>query len=143
MYNKVILMGRLTKDPDVRYTQGEQPNAIARFTLAVNRQYQRQGDEEQADFISCVAFGGTAEFIEKYFHKGNSILVEGRIQTGSYTNRDGQKVYTTDVMVEKANFTGEKRESQQQAAPAAPAPADNGGEFMSIPEGVIEELPFN
>ena len=140
MYNKVILMGRLARDPDVRYSQGEQPKAIARFTLAVNRQYQRQGDEEQADFINCVAFGGTAEFIEKYFAKGNSILVEGRIQTGSYTNKDGQKVYTTDVMVEKASFTGEKRESQQQAAPA---PTDNGGEFMSIPEGVVEELPFN
>lgn len=141
MYNKVILMGRLTKDPDVRYTQGEQPTAIARFTLAVNREYQKQGEERQADFITCVAFGSRAEFIEKYFHKGNSILIEGRIQTGSYTDKEtGKTVYTTDIVVEKANFTGEKRESQQQAAPA---PADNGGEFMSIPEGVVEELPFN
>lgn len=141
MYNKVILMGRLTKDPDVRYSQGEQPKAIARFTLAVNREYQRQGEERQADFITCVAFGSRAEFIEKYFAKGNSILIEGRIQTGSYDDQEtGKKVYTTDIVVEKANFTGEKRESQQQAAPA---PADNGGEFMSIPEGVVEELPFN
>jgi len=139
MYNRVILMGRLTRDPEVRYSQGEQPKAIARFTLAVNREYQKQGDETQADFINCVSFGGTAEFIEKYFHKGNSILVEGRIQTGSFEDKEtGKKVYTTDIVVEKARFTGEKRESQQQAAPA-----DNGGEFMSIPDNIVEELPFS
>ena len=138
--NRVILMGRLTRDPDIRYAQGS-TTAIARFTLATDRDYQREGEERRADFISCIAFDKKAELIEKHFRKGNLIAIEGRIQAGSYTNKDGQTVYTTDVIVDKVSFTGEKREEtpQQQAQPSV----DTGGEFMSIPEGVIEELPFS
>ena len=137
--NRVILMGRLTRDPDIRYAQGSN-TAIARFTLAIDRDYQREGEERQADFISCIAFDKKAELIEKHFRKGNLIAIEGRIQTGSYTNKDGQTVYTTDIIVDKVSFTGEKREeTPQQAQPSV----DTGGEFMSIPEGVIEELPFS
>ena len=138
--NRVILMGRLTRDPDIRYAQGSN-TAIARFTLAIDRDYQKEGEERQADFINCVAFDKKAELIEKHFGKGNLIAIEGRIQTGSYTNNDGQKVYTTEIFVDKVSFTGEKREQtpQQQAQPSV----DTGGEFMSIPEGVVEELPFN
>lgn len=105
--NKVILMGRLTRDPDVRYTQGENPMAIARYTLAVDRRFKREG-EATADFISCVAFGKQAEFAEKYFRQGIRIVITGRIQTGSYTNRDGNKVYTTDVVVEEQEFAESK-----------------------------------
>ena len=102
--NKVMLMGRMTRDAEVRYTQGENSSAVARFTLAVDRRFKRQGDEQTADFISCVAFGKTAEFIEKYGHQGTKFVVEGCIQTGSYTNKDGIKVYTTDVIVEQVEF---------------------------------------
>ena len=133
--NKVILLGRLTKDPDVRCAQGERPTMIARYTLAVNRRFQREG-EAQADFISCVAFGKSAEFAEKYLHQGTKLLITGRIQTGSYTNRDGQKVYTTDVIVEDKEFaeTKKNRETGQQE--------DKDG-FMNIPDGVDDEgLPF-
>ena len=98
--NKVILMGRLTRDPEVRYSQGEQAVAVARYTLAVDRRFRRDNDQQTADFINCVAFGKSGEFAEKYFHKGIKIVVTGRIQTGSYTNQEGQKVYTTDVVVE-------------------------------------------
>ena len=136
--NRVWLCGRLTKDPDVRYTQGAEPMAIARYTLAVDR---RKKDENSADFISCVAFGKSAEFAEKYLHKGIKIAVEGRIQTGSYTNKDGKKVYTTDVVVESTEFAESKNSAQQ--APAEPA-ADMDEGFMSIPDGVDDEgLPFN
>ena len=136
--NRVCLCGRLTKDPDVRYTQGAEPMAIARYTLAVDR---RKKDENSADFISCVAFGKSAEFAEKYLHKGMKILVEGRIQTGSYTNKDGKKIYTTDVVVESTEFAESKNPAQQ--APAAPT-ADMGEGFMRIPDGVDDEgLPFN
>ena len=102
--NKVILMGRLTRDPEVRYSQGEQATAIARYTVAVDRRFRRDGDSQTADFIGCVAFGRQAEFAEKYLRKGTKIALTGRIQTGSYTNRDGQKVYTTDVVVEEQEF---------------------------------------
>ena len=136
--NLVCLCGRLTKDPDVRYTQGAEPMAIARYTLAVDR---RKKDENSADFISCVAFGKSAEFAEKYLHKGIKILVEGRIQTGSYTNKDGKKIYTTDVVVESTEFAESKNSAQQ--APAEPT-ADMGEGFMNIPDGVDDEgLPFN
>ncbi len=141
--NKVILMGRLTRDPDVRYTQGEEPMAIARFTLAVDRRGKRDG-EASADFPSCVCFRRTAEFIEKYAHQGTKLVVAGRIQTGSYTNRDGQKVYTTDVVVEEAEFAESKaaadRNAQQTPSPSPDTGADG---FMNIPDGIEEELPFD
>ena len=108
--NKVILMGRLTRDPEIRFSQGENSLAVARFTLAVDRRFKRDGDQT-ADFISCVAFGRTAEFFEKYIKQGTKVVVEGRIQTGSYTNRDNQKVYTTDVVVENAEFAESKNAS--------------------------------
>lgn len=133
--NKVILMGRLTRDPEVRYTQGDKPTAVARYTLAVNRTYKRQG-EPDADFINCVAFGRAGEFAEKYFKQGIRIVVSGRIQTGSYTNRDGVKVYTTDIIVESQEFA----ESKSSSRPTE-TPDDNG--FMNIPDGLDEELPFS
>lgn len=135
--NKVILLGRLTRDPDVRYSQGENNLAIARYTLAVDRRFQRNGDQS-ADFISCVAFGKAAEFAEKWFKQGIKIAVTGRIQTGSYTNKDGAKVYTTEVVVEEQEFAESKSNSESQPAPA---PSDSDG-FMSIPDGVEDELPF-
>lgn len=136
--NLVCLCGRLTKDPDVRYTQGAEQMAIARYTLAVDR---RKKGENSADFISCVSFGKSAEFAEKYLHKGIKIAVEGRIQTGSYTNKDGKKIYTTDVVVESTEFAESKNSAQQ--APAEPT-ADMGEGFMKIPDGVDDEgLPFN
>lgn len=142
--NKVILMGRLTRDPDVRYSQGETPMAIARYTLAVDRRFRREGNDQTADFISCVSFGKTAEFAERYYHKGTKICVSGRIQTGSYTNKDGQKVYTTEVVVEEQEFAESKNASSEgdaAAAPSAPsAPAGDG--FINIPDGIDEELPF-
>lgn len=140
--NKVMLVGRLTKDPEVRYSQGATQTAIARFTLAVDRRFKRDG-EQNADFISCVAFGKTAEFLEKYGRKGTKFVVEGRIQTGSYTNKEGVKVYTTDVAVENVEFAESKNVSDNTDAGSAPAaaPADDG--FMNIPDGIDEELPFN
>ena len=146
--NKVILMGRLTRDPEVRYSQGERPTAVARYTLAVNRTFKRAG-EPDADFINCVAFGRTAEFAEKYFRQGIRIVVSGRIQTGSYTNRDGMKVYTTDVIVDEQEFAESKASSDQSAAafggrPSMAAPsAPIGDGFMNIPDGLDEELPFS
>lgn len=142
--NKVVLMGRLTREPDVRYSQGESPMAIARYTLAVDRRFRRDGNEQSADFISCVSFGKTAEFAERYFHKGTKITISGRIQTGSYTNKDGQTVYTTEVVVEEQEFAESRNASQgnDYSAPAAPsAPAGDG--FINIPDGIDEELPFN
>ncbi|EOT22561.1 single-stranded DNA-binding protein [Eubacterium sp. 14-2] len=146
--NKVILMGRLTRDPEVRYSQGEQATAVARYTLAVDRRFKRDNDQQTADFINCVAFGRSGEFAEKYFHKGTKIAITGRIQTGSYTNQDGQKVYTTDVVVEEQEFAESKAASEGQAGgyqPAArPAPSAAVGDgFMNIPDGIDEELPFN
>lgn len=138
--NKVVLMGRLTKDPEVRYSQGNNPMAIARYTLAVERKFKRDG-EPNADFINCVAFGKNGEFAEKYLHKGIKILVEGRWQSGSYTNRDGQKVYTNDCVVESCEFAESKNASQSERPQVAPQMDSDG--FMSIPDGIDEELPFN
>ncbi len=145
--NKVILMGRLTRDPDVRYSQGENSMAIARYTLAVDRRFNRGGEENNTDFINIVAFGKAGEFAEKYLHKGTKVLVTGRIQTGSYTNKDGQKVYTTDVVAEDQEFAESKNASSGEGGSgnytrsSAPVAAD--GDFMSIPEGIVEELPFS
>ena len=140
--NKVILMGRLTRDPSIRYTQGENNTCVARYTLAVDRKYKREG-EQAADFINCVAFGKTAEFTEKYLKQGTKIVITGRIQTGSYTNKDGNKVYTTDVIVEDCEFTESKNASQStQPSQPEPSPTDADG-FMNIPDGLEEELPFN
>lgn len=140
--NKVILMGRLTRDPEVRYTQGEKATAIARYTLATDRR------GEGADFIPCVAFGHQGEFAEKYFKKGTKIVLEGHIQTGSYTNKEGVKVYTTDVIVENQEFAESKkganeddRAARDEAAMQGYSSAGDG--FMNIPEGIDEELPFN
>ena len=143
--NKVILMGRLTRDPDVRYSSGENAMAIARYTLAVDRRFKRNGDDQTADFINCVAFGKQGEFAEKYLRKGTKIAATGRIQTGSYTNKDGQKVYTTDVVVEEQEFAESKNAGTDNSGftQAAPAAADPGDGFMNIPDGIDEELPFN
>lgn len=150
--NKVILMGRLTRDPDVRYSAGDNSTAVARYTLAVDRRFSRRednGNGQNADFISCVAFGKSAEFAEKYLHQGTKIVITGRIQTGSYVNRDGQKVYTTDVVVEdqefaesKATDSGSRSENSKQQNSRNAAPVDES-RFMNIPEGLDEELPFN
>jgi single-strand DNA-binding protein len=147
--NRVILMGRLTRDPDVRYSQNADGSmAVARYTLAVDRRRSRSSDssEQTADFISCVAFGKSGEFAEKYLHQGTKICVSGRIQTGSYTNKDGQKVYTTDVVVEDQEFAESKSSqgdsSYAQSRPTPQAPVGDG--FMNIPDGVEDEgLPFN
>lgn len=136
--NAVQLVGRFTRDPDVRYT--ESGLSIARFTIAVDRRFKKEG-EQAADFINCVSFGKTAEFIEKYFGKGMRIGVTGRIQTGSYTNKDGAKVYTTDVIVEAAEFVESKSNTGAQEAQGFGTPGDDG--FMNIPDGIDEELPFN
>lgn len=145
--NKVILMGRLTRDPEVRYSQGESSLAIARYTIAVDRRFKRDGDQQTADFITCVSFGKTAEFAEKYYRQGTKVLVTGRIQTGSYTNKDGQKVYTTEVVVEEQEFAESKAAASesggfQQTARPEPSQAVGDG-FMNIPDGIDEELPFN
>lgn len=136
--NKVILMGRLTKNPEVRYGGQQNDKAVAKFSLAVDRKFKREGDEQTADFISCVAFGKTAEFLEKYAGKGSKFVIEGRIQTGSYTNKDGNKVYTTDVVVENVEFAESKKSENNNPEPQ---PDDDG--FMNIPDGIDEELPFN
>ena len=147
--NKVILMGRLTRDPEVRYSSGENALAIARYTLAVDRRF-RKDNEASADFIGCVAFGKGGEFAEKYLRQGAKIVVTGRIQTGSYTNREGQKVYTTEVVVEDQEFAESKAASQNNSQtsagnrqqPPPPMPTDKDG-FMQILDGIDEELPFN
>lgn len=139
--NKVILMGRLTRDPEVRYSQGETPMAIARYSLAVDRRGRQSQEGQTADFINCVAFGRQGEFAEKYLHKGTKITLSGRIQTGSYTNKDGVKVYTTDVVVEEQEFAESKNSGSSEGGSAGQPPVDNGG-FINIPDG-IEELPFN
>ena len=162
--NKVILCGRLTRDPEVRYSQGAEPMAIARYTLAVDRRRSRNNDqnEQTADFISIVAFGRNGEFAEKYLKKGTKMLVTGRIQTGSYTNKEGVKVYTTEVVVEEQEFAESKNAAASNGsynggngggftAPASnndlpfaePAPTAAGDGFMNIPDGIDEELPFN
>ena len=143
--NRVILMGRLTRDPEVRYSQGERSMAIARYTLAVDRRGRKSqdGNGQQADFISCIAFDKAGEFAEKYFRQGMRVLVSGRIQTGSYTNRDGQKVYTTDVIVDEQEFADSKG-GQNGGRQQQETPSDIGDGFMNIPDGVEDEgLPFN
>lgn len=151
--NKVILIGRLTRDPEVRYSVGEGSMAIASYTLAVDRRRRQNAgpDEQTADFIRCTAFGRTAEFAEKYLKKGTKILVQGRIQTGSYTNKDGQTVYTTDVIVDEHEFVESKNASSQGAdfgggnavfSGQTSQPADVADGFMPIPDGIDEELPF-
>ena len=160
--NKVILMGRLTKDPEVRYSQGEAPMAVARYTLAVDRRQARNNNnnEQTADFINCVAFGRAGEFAERYLRKGTKIAITGRIQTGSYTNKDGVRVYTTDIVVEEQEFAESKSASsgneggyqnggyqnngyQNNGGYNRPAPGGAGDGFMNIPDGIDEELPFN
>lgn len=146
--NKVILMGRLTRDPEIRYSQNNDAMAIARYTLAVDRRFQRNGDQS-ADFISCVAFGKSAEFAEKWLRQGIKICVTGRIQTGSYTNKEGAKVYTTEVVVEDQEFAESKNSGgtaggNDYSAPSRPVPsAASGDGFMTIPDGVEDELPFH
>ena len=143
--NKVVLMGRLTRDPEVRYSQGENALAIARYTLAVDRRFKRDG-EQTADFINCVVFGKSAEFTERYFRQGMRVVVCGRIQTGSYTNRDGVKVYTTEVVVEEQEFCESKNANNSNSQQSNTANASNqpssGNDFMSIPEGIEDDLPF-
>lgn len=151
--NKVILMGRLTRDPEIRYSAGENQTAVARYTLAVDRRFRRQGDEQTADFINCVVFGRGAEFAERYLHQGTKIVATGRIQTGSYTNKDGNRVYTTDVVVEEQEFAESKAAASENAgggyqqavaaAPTRPEPTQAAGDgFMNIPDAIEEELPF-
>lgn len=148
--NKVILMGRLTRDAEVRYSQGDNSSAYARFNLAVDRRFKRDGDEQTADFISCVAFGKIAEFLERFGRKGTKFVLEGHIQTGSYTNKDGQRVYTTDVIAEQMEFAeskgngGNNNSNGGSGSAPAPTPTGNVGDgFMNIPDGIDEELPFN
>lgn len=136
--NSVQLTGRLTRDPEVRYTDGGM--SIARFTLAVNRRFKSENGPD-ADFIRCVAFGKTAEFIEKYFLQGKKMDLNGRIQTGSYTNQEGNKVYTTDIVVENVEFGESKAAQKNRGGQAAQGAADPDG-FMNIPEGIDDELPF-
>lgn len=140
--NRTILIGRLTKDPDVRYTQGENSMCIARYTLAVDRRFKRDGDQS-ADFIPCVAFGKAGEFAEKYIKKGTKIAVSGRIQTGSYTNKDGVKVYTTEVVVEEQEFAESKSGNSGSDRKQTEAKKDDMDGFMNIPDGIDDELPFN
>lgn len=134
--NKVVLMGRLTRDPEIRYTQGENSLCIARYTLAVDRP--RQKDKEaSADFISIVAFGKAGEFAEKYFKKGTKLVVSGRIQTGNYTNKDGQKVYTTEIVAEDQEFAESKKSQGEESQ------GESSDGFENIPEGIEEDLPFS
>lgn len=139
--NKVVLMGRLTRDPEVRYSQGESAMAVARYSIAVDRPTSRNagGDQATADFINCVAFGRNGEFAEKYLHKGTKILIEGRIQTGSYTNKDGNKVYTTDIVVERHEFV-ESRNSEGGSF-TSPMPTPENG-FINVPDGIDDDIPF-
>ena len=137
--NKVILMGRLTRDAEVRYSQGERATAVARFGFAVPRKFKNDGQD--CDFINCVAFGKQAEFIEKYTRQGMKLLIEGRWQSGSYTNRDGQKVYTNDCVVESCEFAESKNASQSERPQQQTNNSD--GEWMSIPDGIDTDLPFN
>ena len=144
--NKVVLMGRLTRDPEVRYGAGENSTAVARYTIAVDRRFKRDG-EQSADFIGCVAFGRNAEFAEKYLRQGTKIVLTGRIQTGRYTNRDGQKVYTTDIVVEEQEFAESKvaasgNGGQGNNSRSSSAPSDANG-FMTIPDNIDDELPFS
>lgn len=147
--NNVSLVGRLARDPEVRYSQGGNSTCVARYTLAVSRPFKNSNGEQEADFISCVAFGKAGEFAEKYLTKGTMIGVTGRIQTGSYTDKDGKKVYTTDVVVATQEFCEKKSGGETSSAPTANAKTNNNkgkksdDSFMNIPEDVDDELPFN
>lgn len=138
--NKVIIMGRLTRDPEIRWSQGDNSTCIARYTVAVDRKIKRDG-EANADFISCIAFGKSGEFAEKYLHKGTKVVITGRIQTGSYTNKDGNKVYTTDVVVEEQEFAESKAAASGNQGSQSQQTSGDG--FMNVPAGMDEELPFN
>ncbi len=141
--NKVILMGRIVRDPEIRYSQGEKSTAVARFTLAVDRKFKQEG-QPTADFINCLAFGKRAEFLEKYCKKGTKLVVEGSWQTGSYTNKDGQKVYTNECLIENCEFAESKNASCGNNGSGNALVQNIGGEdFMHIPDGIDEELPFN
>ena len=146
--NKVIIMGRLVRDPEVRYGQGAESTTVARYTLAVDRKV-RTNNQDSADFIPCVAFGRNADFAEKYLHKGTKIVITGRIQTGSYTNKDGNRVYATDVVVEDQEFAESKKgfddgSSRGSNGNSHKGPYATGTEgFLDIPDGIDEELPFN
>ena len=140
--NKVILMGRLCAEPEIRYSQNDNQTAVARYRLAVDRIFKREGDQT-ADFIPCVAFGKAAQFAEYYLHRGTKIAIVGRIQTGSYTNKDGQKVYTTDVIIENQEFAESKNASGNNGGGAPQPQSTDPDGFMSIPDGIDEELPFN
>ncbi len=141
--NKVILMGRLTRDPEVRYSQGDNATAIAKFALAVNRKTKRE-NETSADYINCISFGRSAEFAEKYFRKGTKIVILGRIQTGSYTNRDGQKVYTTDIVIEEQDFAESKSASQQNNSGSTHNTSNNWQTNTDVFTNTDDEgLPFH
>lgn len=136
--NKLILLGNLTRDPDLRYSQGEKSLAIARFSLAVNRRFSRQGDQE-ADFFNCTAFGKQAEFVEKYFHKGSRMLLSGRVQNDNYTNNNGEKVYSVQVIAEEVEFAERKNTSGNNTG----REEDSNDDFMKIPDDIDDGLPFN
>ena len=145
--NKIILMGRLTRDPEVRYSQGASQTAVARFSLAVDRRFKREGDPD-ADFFNCTSFGKQAEFVEKYLRQGTKVVVTGRVQNDNYTNKEGQKVYSVQIIVEEIEFAESKNASSGGGAAyqagSRPSPSQAAGDgFMSIPEGTEEELPFN
>lgn len=141
--NKIILLGRLCRDPEIRYSQGEQSMAIASFSIAVNRRFQKQGEAE-ADFFNCTAFGKQAEFVEKYLKQGTKILLSGRIQNNNYTNKEGQKVYSVQVMVEEIEFAESKAASASSGTPTqGQEPIPNTDGFMNIPDSLEEELPFS
>ena len=136
--NKVTLIGRVVRDAEIRYSQGASSTCIARYTLAVDRKFKQEG-QPNADFINCIAFGKLGEFAEKYLHKGTKIAVTGRIQTGSYKNKDGNTVYTTDVVVEEQEFCESKSQSNSQIQPTP----SNDNSWMNIPDGIEDSLPFN
>lgn len=140
--NKVVLMGRLTRDPEVRYIEGDNPTTIARYTLAVDRKFKRDG-EPTADFIRCIVFGKAAEFTEKYLQRGIKVVISGRIQTGSYTNKEGVKVYTTDIVVEEQDFAESKAVSEQNRESYNSGEQAGSDGFINVPEGLEEELPFS
>lgn len=145
--NKAILMGRLTRDSEIRYSQGDNSMAIAKFSLAVDRKFKKQGDEVTADFFNCTAFGKQAEFVEKYLKKGTKVVVTGRIQNDNYTNKDGQKVYSVQIMVEEIEFAESKASSQSNSGNEGSTPPQMGEPdadgFMNIPDGIDNSLPFN
>ena len=143
--NKVILMGRLTRDPEVRVSNGERQTTIGRFSIAVDRRFKREGQPD-ADFFNCTTFGKQAEFVERYLHKGTKVVVVGSIQNDNYTNKDGQQVYSVQVMVDEVEFAESKNASESNSGssyqPSQPS-GGNANEFINVPDGVVEDLPFN